>query len=253
MKIYKKKKILKVSDRGKRELEDDIALEMRLIIRINGKEVISLYCSPSMIRELVTGIIATEKIVEGEWCAERMSVEYGDEIIVDVPAEGAIMTPQGTRTSGCIGGLAFSDGIEYGTIKYQGRTEKDVLISLNNEFQKISEPYRLTGCIHSAALAGENRIIYHAEDIGRHNAVDKILGHCILENITMQDKIMLVSGRLSSEMVQKCARWKIPVVTSRTAPTLRAVELADRAGMTLVGFLRERRFNVYSHVERIST
>jgi len=252
MKIYVQKKILKVTGEGSQEVLDDIALEKRLLISVNGKELLRLYCSPSMIRELVTGLIAAEGILEEEWCAERMSIEYGDEIKVDVPAGKDIELSGGTRTSGCVGGVTFA-GDAVGGVHYEGRIERQHLISINNEFQRISEPYRLTGCIHSAALADEKRILVHAEDIGRHNAVDKLAGYCLLEHIPMDDKIMLVSGRLSSEMIQKCARWKVPIVASRTAPTLRAVELADRAGITLIGFLREKRFNVYTRPERVAT
>lgn len=251
MEIYVQKKILKVTGEGSREVLDDIALEKRLVLSINGREVLDLYCSPSMIRELVTGVIATEGIIGGEWCAERMSIEYGDEIKVDVPSEVDANMTRGTRTSGCIGGVTFTRDVIDGSVRHDDRISKQYLISLNNEFQRISEPYRLTGCIHSAALADEKRIIVHAEDIGRHNAVDKITGYCLLENISMDDKIMLVSGRLSSEMVMKCARWGVPFVASRTAPTVRAVDLAERAGVTLIGFLRDKRFNVYSRQDRI--
>ena len=97
----------------------------------------------------------------------------------------------------------------------------------------------------------QRNIIVHAEDIGRHNAVDKVIGYCLIEDIPMEDKIMLVSGRLSSEIAYKCARWKIPVLASRTAPTMRAVNIAENSGVTLIGFLREKRFNIYSCPERI--
>jgi len=252
MDIYKTKRIIKFSDNENREVDDIIAIEKRLVISVNGEEVLSLYCSPSMIRELVTGVVATEGLIEGEWCAERMSIDYGDEIRADVPAAGTVVIKEGTRTSGCIGGITFSRDMTGNEVFYTGQVRKQDLIMLNNEFQKISEPYRLTGCIHSAALIDKDRVLIHAEDIGRHNAVDKLTGYCLLEKITMDDKTMLVSGRLSSEMVLKCARWKVPIVASRTAPTMRAVDIAERVGITLIGFLREKRFNVYSHPERIS-
>jgi FdhD protein len=94
-------------------------------------------------------------------------------------------------------------------------------------------------------------IIAFAEDIGRHNAIDKLIGYCILENIPLNGKMVLVSGRLSSEMITKCAKWSIPMVVSRTAPTTRALEIAQRTGMTVIGFMRGERFNVYTHPERI--
>jgi FdhD protein len=90
-----------------------------------------------------------------------------------------------------------------------------------------------------------------AEDIGRHNAVDKVIGYCLLEGISFSDKIMLASGRLSSEIVSKCAKWSIPIVASRTAPTSLALEIAEKSGLTVVGFIRTDRLNVYTNPQRI--
>ncbi|MGW8272893.1 MAG: formate dehydrogenase accessory sulfurtransferase FdhD [Thermodesulfovibrionales bacterium] len=249
--MYVKRNVLRVTETERTDVTDEIAVERKLRILVNGKEALSLYCSPSMIRELVTGLIATEGMIHGEWCAERMSVEYGEEIIVDVPASGEITVGGAIRTSGCIGGITYEHREELQSAEYEGTIGRGDLLEMFRTFQGISEPYRATGCIHSAALAGWTGILVHAEDIGRHNAVDKVIGYCLLEGLSMEDKIMLVSGRLSSEIAYKCARWQIPIVASRTAPTVRAVEIAERSGVTMVGFLREKRFNVYCNPRRI--
>ncbi len=94
-------------------------------------------------------------------------------------------------------------------------------------------------------------MLVFTEDIGRHNAVDKVIGYALLENVPVQGKVMLASGRLSSEIVTKCARAGIPVVVSRSAPTSLAVEIADAAGITLVGFVRGDRMNIYTGRQRI--
>ncbi len=251
MKPFIKKDIFRVKE-GKRVLiEDNIALEKKMRLLVNGNEVLTLLCTPSMIRELVTGLIMTEGIIEGNWCLDRMSIEYNDAIIVDIPAEGKVSEKGAIRTSGCIGGVTYEHGGEIEKIGYKGGVSAERLIELFREFQNISKPYQLTGCIHSAAIASEKHIIVHGEDIGRHNAVDKVIGYCLIENIAMDDKIMLASGRLSSEIAYKCARWKIPFVVSRTAPTLKAVNIAEESGVTLIGFLREKRFNIYTGEERI--
>jgi FdhD protein len=91
-----------------------------------------------------------------------------------------------------------------------------------------------------------------AEDIGRHNAVDKVIGYALLEDIAFSGKIMLASGRLSSEIVSKCAKWGIPMVASRTSPTSLALEIAEKCGVTVAGFVRADRFNVYTSPERIT-
>ncbi len=233
------------------EIEDSIAVEKRLRITINGKEVLKLYCTPLMIREMVTGFLMTEEIIKGSWCADRMSIEYGDDIIVDIPSEGEVSLEGATITSGCTGGITFQERLEK-IGDFSLRINPKRLRTLFSEFQARSMLYRDTGCIHSAAVATEDYIIVFAEDIGRHNAIDKVIGFCLLENIDLRGKIVFASGRLSSEMVGKCAKWSVPLVVSRTAPTTRAIEMAEETGITLIGFMRGDRFNVYTHSVRIS-
>ena len=102
-----KRKILKSTADSLEERDDLIAVEKRLRISVNGKEVLSLYCTPLMIRELVVGMFMTEDIIKGDWCAERISIKYGDDITVDIPAEGEASIEGGVITSGCIGGITF--------------------------------------------------------------------------------------------------------------------------------------------------
>ncbi|MCX7792975.1 MAG: formate dehydrogenase accessory sulfurtransferase FdhD [Thermodesulfovibrionales bacterium] len=233
------------------EVDDPIAVERALRIRVNGKDVLRLYCTPLMVRELVVGLLLGEDIIRGSWCAERMEILYGDEITVNVIAEEEPVLEGVTITSGCVGGLTF----EKKELRHVGsqslRLEPFRLKELFNEFQLRSILYRSTGCIHSAALSDGKILLAFAEDIGRHNAIDKIIGYSILERIELEGKIIFASGRLSSEMITKCARWSVPVVVSRTAPTTRALDIAERTGMTVVGFMRADRFNVYTHPERI--
>lgn len=245
------RRVLRVTEDNPLELDDTLAQEKRLRILVNGKEVLKLYCSPVMVRELVVGFFMTEGIIEGNWCAERMSIEYGEEIVVDIPSEGEVSLEGAAITSGCVGGVTFERKMDDEPLTDRIRIEKEKLRGLFSQFQKSSELYHLTGCIHSAAISDGENLIVVADDIGRHNAVDKVIGYCILEEIPLHDKIMLVSGRLSSEMATKCARWGIPVVVSRTAPTALAVDIAEKRGITMVGFMRGARFNIYSHPQRI--
>lgn len=244
-------KIYKSTNDSIEERQDLIAIEKRLRVSVNGKEVLSLYCTPLMIRELVVGIFLTEDIIKGNWCAERMSIEYGEDLSVDIPSEGEVSTEGGVITSGCIGGITFPKRLTLKKIEDDFRIKGRAIKELFRRFQNASELYRLTGCVHSAALSDGVEIICLAEDIGRHNAVDKVIGYSILENIPFEKKIMLASGRLSSEIVSKCAKWGIPVVASRTSPTSLALDIADKYGVTVVGFIRADRFNVYTHSQRI--
>jgi FdhD protein len=248
---FLKKSIFKSTSDSLQEREDFIAIEKRIIVSVNGKEVLSLYCTPLMIRELVVGIFMTEEIIKGGWCAERMSIQYGEDILVDIPSEGEISTEGAVVTSGCIGGITFPKRLTLKKIKDSFQIRMSELKSLFRRFQNSSELYKLTGCVHSAGLSDSHEILCLAEDIGRHNAVDKVIGYCLLEGISFSDKIMLASGRLSSEIVSKCAKWSIPIVASRTAPTSLALEIAEKSGLTVVGFIRTDRLNVYTNPQRI--
>lgn len=246
-----KRKIYKNASNALQEREDLIAVEKRLRVSVNGKEVLSLYCTPLMVRELVVGMFMTEDIIKGGWCAERMSIEYGEDILVDIPAEGEASTDGAVITSGCIGGITFPKRLSLQKIDDPFQMKINVLKELFRRFQNASELYKMTGCVHSAGLSDGSDIFCLAEDIGRHNAVDKVIGYAILENIPFKGKIMLASGRLSSEIVSKCAKWGIPIVASRTSPTSLAVDIAEKSGVTVVGFIRADRLNVYTYPQRI--
>lgn len=252
MKSVVKKTICRNAGKSFDESEDPVAVEKRLRVAVNGSEVLSLYCTPLMVRELVVGMFMTEGIIKGGWCAERMSIEYGEDVLVDIPAEGEASTEGAVVTSGCIGGITFPKRALLKKIEDPFTIRESALKELFRQFQNASELYKTTGCVHSAALSDGESILSLAEDIGRHNAVDKILGFAILENISFAGKIMLASGRLSSEIVSKCAKWGIPMVASRTSPTSLAVDIAEKSGVTVVGFIRADRFNIYTHPHRIA-
>jgi FdhD protein len=124
---------------------------------------------------------------------------------------------------------------------------------LMKAFQHRSLIFRTTGGVHSAALCNNREIMLFSEDIGRHNAIDKIFGQCFEKGIHVDDYIVLTSGRVSSEIIIKIARRKVPILISKSAPTSSGVKLADELGITLVGFVRGSRMNVYTHNWRITT
>lgn len=251
MDTFRKIPIIKVRDSSHAEADDLIAVEKRLRISVNGKPVLSLYCTPEMVRELVVGIIQNEGLISGEWCADRMTIEHGDEILVDIPASGHVYEGERTITSGCAGGVSLSSRLPDDPIRDEIRFTADTVRQAFREFQGRSDSYRLTGGVHSAALSNGRHIMAFAEDIGRHNAVDKIIGHCFLEHIDLAGTMMLASGRLSSEIALKCARSGVPVLVSRAAPTSLSVEIAEKANLTMIGFARGDRMNIYTGRERI--
>lgn len=238
------------------ETADNVASERRLRIFSADKEIISLLCTPTMVKELVVGFGLSEGLLKDSsdsllsWCSERIGIFWKDEEIeahlpVDVPEAIA------TLTSGCAKGVTFISGEELPEIHSNLKVSVHTILELFREFHKKSELFMSTGGVHSAALCDEKEIIVFAEDIGRHNAVDKIIGYAFLENIQMSDKLLLLSGRLSSEIALKAIKARIPIIVSRAAPTDMAVEIARKSNITMIGFLRGQRFNIYSQPGRI--
>ena len=125
------------------------------------------------------------------------------------------------------------------------------VFTLAGEFQHRSHVFRTTGGVHSAALCDTKSILLFSEDIGRHNAIDKIFGECLLQDIPTDDRLIITSGRISSEILLKVAKRNIPILISRSAPTDLGVKLADDLGITLLGFVRGKRMNAYTNDWRI--
>ena len=161
-----------------------------------------------------------------------------------------------TLTTGC-GGASASGRIETptGCLRINTTTSFDprAILAACADLQHRSELYRRTGCVHAAALAlPDGRLLDFAEDVGRHNAVDKVIGACWLAGHDLGQCFLVTTGRLSSEIAAKTISAKIPMLVSRGAPTSAAVRLAERFLLTLVGFVRGGRMNVYAYPERIA-
>jgi FdhD protein len=246
---FRKKRIIQRQTESSKEKEDYVAVEKRMKVSLNGKDFITLYCTPLMIKELVVGLFLTEGIIT-EIHAENMKIEYGKEIQIDIPVVD-VASAEEIITSRHVAGITLGKKRNFEKVKDDFVLEADAIKSIFEDFQQRSELFRLTGCFHGAALSDREKILIFAEDIGRHNAVDKVIGYSILNGISFESKAMIVSCRLSSEIVSKCSRWGIPVLASRAAPTDLAIEIAETTGMTLVGFVRGDRMNIYTNPQRI--
>ena len=158
-------------------------------------------------------------------------------------------------TSGCGRGVAFysaTDAVNQARVESQMKIQAHEVFALTKEFQHRSQVYRATGGVHSAALCDAKGILIFAEDIGRHNAIDKIFGKCLLEDIPTDGKVIISSGRVSSEILHKIAKRGIPIIISISAPTSLGVKVADNFGITLIGSVRGRKFDVYTNDWRVS-
>ena len=249
---YIKRKIIKKKGTSFEEIDDFIAVEKRLKVFINKKELLNLSCTPSMIKELVAGLLLTEGILANKISPDQIRIVDGNEIRVDIHVDEEILK-ENLVVSRCLGGITFHKKRKLKKIKDDFSLSVETLNLIFVEFQQRSELFRLTGCFHSAALSDGESILAFAEDVGRHNAVDKVIGFTIHHDIPFTKKLMLVTCRISSEIVSKCSACSIPIVVSCAAVTDLAVDIAEQTGITLAGFVRGDNLNVYTNPQRLKT
>ncbi|MDO9536506.1 MAG: formate dehydrogenase accessory sulfurtransferase FdhD [Bacillota bacterium] len=250
--------IVRVRDSERNNEKDLVVTETPLTVFLNNKEFVTLLCSPEKLDFLAVGFLRSEGLIQGSSDLRDLHVDHQKGIVYVRTADQSDLTEKlygkRTITSGCGKGTIFFnvlDSLQSRPVESNLKIEAGRLLKLMSELQNDSILFKTTGGVHSAALADRDKILFSSEDIGRHNAVDKIAGECLLKNISLDDKILLSSGRLSSEIVIKGAKLRLPFIVSRSAPTSLGVELAEKLGVTLVGFARGRRLNIYSHADRI--
>ncbi|MFW6095486.1 MAG: formate dehydrogenase accessory sulfurtransferase FdhD [Bacteroidota bacterium] len=250
-----RKTIIRYKNGIKTETNDIVASETMIKITLQCELIGTLSCTPSDIRDLVAGYLISSGIVWEE--NKLIHIEYlPDKQTFDVSLENNnVLSEYGysvMQPVGCTSGNSIFIKVEHENRKLSKISlEASKISHLMKEFHKISELFRATGGVHSAALADGNEIIVFREDVGRHNAVDKVFGYLYLNNESIDDKILLTSGRISSEVVMKSNNAGVQIIISRSAPTLKGIELAEKYNITLVGFARRNNFNIYSSPERI--
>jgi FdhD protein len=250
MEILSKRNIIRYKNSVRMETEDDIVNETEIKLAINHKELTSLVCLPSNIEELAAGYLVTSGIIKDENQLTGLKFDEIKNIIHIELTDNSIikdMIFSKMRPVGCgAGTLLFSkDGMKPLAVT-DLRIPKENISKIMGEFNRSSDLFVQTGGVHSAAISDGYSILVMREDIGRHNAIDKVIGNMYLSRNVLNDKIILTSGRISSEIVLKAVYAGIAMIISRSAPTSRAIELAENAGITLIGFARSSNFNVYS-------
>lgn len=250
--------ISQFSDKGKSSIEDVVVRELPLTIILNDQELVTLLCSPTNLEYLTVGYLFSEGLLKSKGDIKRVLVD-DKRGVVRVEAEGARelggdVIFKRLITSGCGRGTSFYSAADVQNLaKIESKIEvltNDVL-SLVNEFQHRSLVHKETGGVHSAALCDSKNMLVFNEDIGRHNAIDKVFGECLLKDIATDDRLIVTSGRVSSEILFKVAKRNIPVLISKSAPTDIGVKLAKDLGVTLIGFARGKRMNVYANDWRV--
>jgi FdhD protein len=229
------------------EVKGHVVREQPLTIHVNGERFLTLLCSPFKLDALVVGYLWIEKIIGGLDEIRSLSVSELDGR-ADVTLTHPVTLPrERILTSGCGGGITFRiDPRLFTPLQSSLRVTAVTLGARLKDLLMAAEHYRESRGIHGAALSDADRLLVLAEDVGRHNAVDKIMGESLMRGISPVDRILLSTGRISSEMLLKAARMGVPVVASRTSPTEMAVALAEQLGITVAGYVRADSMNVYA-------
>jgi FdhD protein len=254
--IFAKEKIRKFKIDKFIESEDLIIKEEPLTLFVNGYQFLTLMILKENLKEMITGFLAAEGIIKSRKDLKKIEFKY-EQTVALVEVEGDFSPAdykKRTLTSGCGGGTTFinlKDCAETQQIESKQQFRAEIFTDLMTQMQQNSVYFKKSGGTHTAALASAEKVIYQLEDIGRHNALDKVIGRALLENIDLKDKIVLTSGRISSEMIIKVLKQGIPFLVSRSAPTEAAFKIAGERNITLIGFCRGSRFNIYSGEERV--
>lgn len=255
--MYKELNIKKVKNGILFDEQDFVVKEYPLTILINGKEFITLLASPNHLKYLAIGFLKSEGLIRDKGDINNIKIRQ-KEGIVKLEIRESLLTEKlhgkRMRTTGCGRGTVFYsvlDSLRTKKVSTDVKVTADFVNDMMKELNKRSQTFLKTGGVHSCMLCDHKEVILFHEDIGRHNAIDKIIGEALMKDIPLNDKIIFTSGRVSSEILLKSAKSQIPMIVSRSAPTDLAVAMAKKLGITLVGFVRGRKMNVYTNFENI--
>jgi len=265
--------ITEVRGKSTKQAPASVVIEEPLEIRINDQPVAVLMRTPGAEKELAVGFCLSEGLIADladialvHHCGQALPTLMEDrEADLEESRNMVRITlalPSASRDprldivrlvrSGCGRTNAEELASQLVPLDNDLRVQGKILLNLTSSIKQQQEAYREAGGIHAAGIfTGRGELVTMREDIGRHNAVDKVLGHCLMQGITLKDKILVSTGRASYEMVTKAVRLGLPVAASLSSPTSLAVELAEHLNCTLIGYLRGQRMRVYTHAWRL--
>lgn len=246
--------LIRITGDTAEEIIDQVAAETACTLIVNGEDIVSLLCSPIELDFMAVGFLLSEGLLTDKDSLKEITIDKAHSTvritIQDLPENWQDGFHKKTITSGCGKGITFTDPKELQSLNVHRKPihlTTNTVKNLLSNFKEHSKLFQTTGGVHSAALVDHRGLLLFSEDIGRHNAVDKLIGKAFLKSIPLEDKILLSSGRISGEIMTKIVRNKIPVLITRTAPTCMSIGYAEDNGVTLIGFARGNRMNIYTH------
>ena len=239
------------------KITTSVVIERPLTIFLNSQEIVTVMTVGDYPDMLAVGFLLNQNMLRAD--DEIISIDFDDDldiVIVRTKRETDFeqQLKKKTLTSGCAQGTVFGDLMEKFekiSIGSSAILKTSWLYALSQKINSTPSLYLKVGAIHGCILCQEDQPLIYMEDVGRHNAIDKIAGYMFLKKIGAKDKIFYTTGRLTSEMVIKTVQMGIPILISRSGFTAWGVELAIEAGLTLIGRAKGRRFTALSGIERI--
>ena len=239
--------------------DDKVVFESPVTIFFNGTELVTLLCTPLKLDYLVLGFLRSEGFIDSKVDVKDIQVDAPKGLVAVESREKKDLAEKlygrRTVTTGCGKGTTFFtawDSLRSRPVKSDFQVSAPRILTLMEQMQKKAEIFKETGGLHSAALCSSEELLFFSEDVGRHNALDKIVGESLWHELELKDKILISSGRISSEMMLKAAKLEVPIVVSRSAPTELGINIAEKMNITLIGFARGRRLNIYNRPDRVS-
>jgi FdhD protein len=255
-----------------------VIAETPWVLYVDRRELVTFMCSPVGLHHLALGFLLSEGLIAGRDDVWQLKVYLDeDRVYMYFPdagldrelamptcqeASGSIdvrlRAPLAARpekrilTSGCGGGVTFDDlSGSRPPLASELRISTAQISQLMRQLNESAALYRASRGVHTSALADQEHLLVLAEDVGRHNTLDKIRGACMLGDLPTRDRVLVSSGRISSEMITKARKMEAPIVISRTSPTITSIRLAQSWNMTLIGYVRGRQMRIYTGVERV--
>ncbi len=256
--IIKQIDIIRIKNNRTFSIQDAIIDEKVLTLNINGEKAFEMVFSITHPLYLAAGFLFTQGIIRSQTDIREQAWFPDNQICNLTLSQDAVQRlerfkKKGTPVKGSSGGSLLPDPGSGHAIKevHPFTITPDQVLSLTEQHWQHSKMFHQTGAVHSAGLSDGRTILEYYEDIGRHNAVDKLAGSVLLNRTDTGKKIATLSCRMSLEIIGKIIKTRIPIVISNAAPTLSAVSLARSSGLTIIGFARDNQFNIYTHGHRI--
>ncbi len=255
-----------------------VIAETPWVLYVDRRELVTFMCSPVGLHHLALGFLLSEGLIGGLEDVWQLKVFLDeDRVFLFFPDAGVcearsmptceeatgsidvrLRAPLPARpekrilTSGCGGGLTFDDlSARQPPLQSDLRITPEQVFGLMRQLNEAAGLYRTSRGVHTSALASPDELLVLAEDVGRHNTLDKIRGACLLENRPTRDRVLISSGRISTEMISKARKMEAPIVISRTSPTVASINLAQAWNITLIGYVRAQKMRVYTGAERV--